>query len=58
MSMVTVTNYRLPVVSSYIGIVEVIGSSDSELESDESDDDNEEFVPILESESENRFEEE
>jgi hypothetical protein len=57
MSIVTATNHRSPTVSSHVGIVEVISGSDSELESDESDDDNKEFVPMLESESENRFEE-
>jgi len=57
MSMATAIIHRSPTESSHSGIVELDSGSDSELESYGSDDDNEEFVPMSESESGDQAEE-
>jgi hypothetical protein len=50
-------NCRPPTVSSHVGIVALVSGGNSELEDDESNDDNEEFVPMSESDSEDQSEE-
>jgi len=57
MSMGIRIDRRSPTVSSHVGVVELVSGTDSELENGESDDDNEEFVPMSESDSEEQSEE-
>lgn len=57
MSTGTAVSFQSPTVSSHVDIIEVVGGSDSELEDDELDGENEEFVPMSESESEDQSEE-